>query len=172
MLQKKDKTKGSILWGNQPWKILFMGDDNLLYQKLNRYCNKLVFFNKNCQLTKFNYLLDDYENLLQTYDIPLIFFLIKRPNNGEFSLINNLKTKSSYLSPKIITIISKKNVELRTKILENIDIFDYLEIEEINIQQLENKIITALKSYKEEKKYLTKKADKEKKIIFSNDSYE
>ncbi|WP_017292433.1 ATP-binding protein [Geminocystis herdmanii] len=154
MLYKQDIIADSILMGNNSWKILFVGQNNRLCQQLKNYCQNIVFLHRNCSLSETNYSIDT-ENFFVEYDkVPLIFLFVKNLKNFKFSLPKEFINIKNYHPPKVIVFCSEKQYLWKQKIIDNYDIFDYIEIEKLDFSILENKTITALKSYQQEIKYL------------------
>lgn len=157
MIYKQDIIADSILVGNNnPWKILFIGQNNRLCQQLKKYCQNIVFLHSNCSLLETNYSIDTENFFLEYGKVTLVFLLVKNLKNFEFSLPKEFINIKNYLPPKVILFCSEKQYLWKEKIIDNYDIFDYIEIEKLDFSLLENKTITALKSYQREIKYLNK----------------
>lgn len=155
MLNKQDIIADSILVGNNnTWKILFVGQNNRLCQQLKKYCQNIVFLHRNCSLLETNYSIDTENFFVEYGKVTLIFWVVKSLKNFNFSLPRQFTTIMDYPPPKVIVFCSEKQYLWKEKIIDNPDIFDYVEIEKLDFSLLENKTITALKSYQQEIKYL------------------
>jgi PAS domain S-box-containing protein len=154
MLYKQYIIADSILVSNNPWKILFVGQNNQLCQQLKKYCQNIIFLHRNCSLLETNYSIDTENFFVEYNKVTLIFFVAKSLKNFNFSFLKKTTNTMDYPPPKIIVFFSEKQYLWKEKILNNYDIFDYVEIEKLDFSLLENKTITALKSYQQEVKYL------------------
>ncbi|BAQ65173.1 ATP-binding protein [Geminocystis sp. NIES-3709] len=153
MLQKEYIVNDSIVLINNPWPILFVGENNKLCQRLKKDCENIVFLHRNCFLLETKYSIDTEKYFKENINIPLIFLIIENPDNLEFFFNKNIGNILDYPTPKIIVFFSQKKYKWKEKILNNNNVFDYIVIEKLNFDTLENKTITALKTYQKDIKY-------------------
>ncbi|MGI0482242.1 ATP-binding protein [Geminocystis sp. CENA526] len=157
MLYTQDVITQSIELSNNPWNILFVGQNHRLCEQLKKYCENIFFRHRYCYLLETTNTADTENICLDNIPIPVIFLIIKSVKDFHFSFSKQLSSEINFPLPKIIVLFSEKHHLWKEKIIDNDNFFDYIEIEKLDFNVIENKTITALKSYQNEIKKLNYK---------------
>ncbi|WP_330202743.1 ATP-binding protein [Cyanobacterium sp. DS4] len=151
MLDSEDK--GLVSNNKKDWYVLYIGDYSQIFLQIKDYCDNITFQEKNCYLLNYN------DDISTQHHIPLVFVVInENDKNDKISkvFLHKIRKKINSLFVKFIILFDGEISEnFRQKLLNNETIFDYIDLKKINFQILENKIISALKSYCEHYQYLS-----------------
>lgn len=143
------KQKGLFNGEMEEWRILFIGNCDQLFLQLRDYCENISFLNKRFRLLHQN-------SLTSTrIHIPLILIVFDEQEKISQAFIDKIRKRiNSYLAKIIIIFKGEIPEKLKSFILENEYIFDYLEAKNINFKIIESRFISALKNYWERRNYL------------------